>query len=207
MPGPVADVKGAPTQVIGLVRGSIHYDILLPLSPELRKSFAFATADGLPMDHPQAEWLILGWGSERFYSTVGAYSDIRPGVLWRAATGDSAVMRLDLAGDVSGVESIAWLDASPAQIDALAQVVLAALPRDAAGNPTALPPAPWGQTHVFYRANGRFNIFHTCNAWAGETLRAAGIGHGIWTPTTQAFWLSLWLRNPLAGHAQSDEPD
>jgi hypothetical protein len=46
---------------------------------------------------------------------------------------------------------------------------------------------------VFYRAKGRFNILHTCNAWTGEVLRAAGIRFGLWTPTTQAVKLGLWL--------------
>lgn len=195
VPGPVAAVGGAPTQVIGLARGPIHYDILLPLTPALRKSFGFATAQGLPMDHPKARWLVVGWGSAAFYTTVGSYSDISPGVLWRAVSGDEAVLRLDLAGDLSTVDGLTWIDASPAQIDALAQVALAAFERDAAGKVIALPPAPWGDTHVFYRATGRFNILHTCNAWVGETLRAAGFRKGVWTPTTQALSLSLWLHS------------
>lgn len=190
--GPVAPVGGAPTEVIGLARGPIHYDILLPLTPQTREAFGFARAEGLPVDHPQAKWLVLGWGASGFYTTVGAYSDATPGVLWRAATGDSAVLRLDLAGDVSAVTGLRWLEVSAAQIAALTKVALAEFQRDATDQPMAVPPAPWGRTHVFYRAKGRFHLLHTCNAWVGETLRAAGIAQGIWTPTAQALSLSLW---------------
>lgn len=193
IPGPVTEVHGALTEQVGLARGPIHYDILLPLTPETRAAFGFAESAGLPVQHPQAEWLVVGWGSEAFYTTVGTYSDMRPGVLWRAATGDSAVMRLDLAGDVSGIDRIDWVDVSAAQIAALRETILDALEREA-GQPVAIPPAPWGQTHIFFRAKGRFNILHTCNAWTGEALRAAGIGFGAWTPTTQAVKFSLWLR-------------
>lgn len=192
LPGPAAPIAGAPTERIGLARGPIHYDILLPLTPGLRRGFGFAKAAGLAMDHPQAEWLVLGWGAEGFYTTVGSYADLTPGALWRAVTGDAAVLRLDLAGDVSGVEGIDWIEASAAQIDALARVARAAFEPGPDGQPQALPPAPWGQRHVFYRASGRFSIWHTCNAWAGETLRAAGIRFGLWTPTTQALSLSIW---------------
>lgn len=191
-PGPVAQVGGAPTEVIGLARGPIHYDILLPLTPETRDAFGFAMAQGLPMDHRQAEWLVLGWGADGFYTTVGTYSHVTPGVVWRGVTGDAAVLRLDLAGDVSTVQGLRWLEVSAAQIAALRQVALAEFDRDAAGQPIAIPPAPWGQTHVFYRARGRFHLLHTCNAWVGEALRAAGIAQGLWTPTTQALSLSLW---------------
>lgn len=196
VPGTVAPVNGARTEVIGLARGPIHYDILLPLTPQTRDDFGFAMAQGLPVDHPRAEWLVLGWGAAGFYTTVGSYGDITPGVLWRAAAGDAAVLRLDLAGDVSGVPGLRWIEVSPAQIAALRQVVLAAFARDVAGQPISVPPAPWGQTHVFYRAVGRFHLLHTCNAWVGETLRAAGIAQGVWTPTTQALALSLWWNAP-----------
>lgn len=192
IPGPVADVRGAETEVIGLARGPIHYDILLPLTPETRDAFGFANAQGLPMDLPQAEWLVVGWGSAGFYTSVGAYSDMTPGVVWAAATGDAAVLRLDLAGDVSGIDSLTWVDVSPAQIAALRGVVLDSFARGSASEVQPIPPAPWGQTHVFYRATGAFHLFHTCNAWVAETLRAAGIAQGIWTPTTQALSLSLW---------------
>lgn len=192
IPGPIAEVKGAPTERIGLARGPIHYDFLLPLTPALRETFAFASEAGLPVDHPDAEWLVLGWGAEGFYTTVGTYADMTAPVLWRAVTGDHAVLRLDLAGDVTGVEGIDWIDASPAQIEALAHVARAAFLAGPDGQPVRLPPAPWGQSHAFYRAEGSFSIFHTCNAWAGETLRAAGFRFGLWTPTTQAVKLSLW---------------
>lgn len=192
IPGAVSGVAGAPTEVIGLARGPIHYDILLPLTPETREAFGFAKAQGLPMDLPEAKWLVLGWGAAGFYTTVGSYGDITPGVLWRAATGDGSVLRLDLAGDVSQVAGLTWLEVSPAQIAALRDLALAELARDGAGRPVALPAALWGQRHVFYRAKSPFHLFHTCNAWVGETLRAAGIAQGVWTPTTQALSLSLW---------------
>lgn len=196
VPGLIADAGGAPTERIGLARGPIHYDILLPLTPAVRKAFGFSAAQGLPVQHSDAEWLVLGWGAAGFYTTVGDYTDITGGVLARALFGDTAVMRLDVAGDISAVTGIDWLEVSPAQIGALSEVALAALDRDAAGQPIAIPPAPWGQTHVFYSAKGRFSMFHTCNAWAGETLRAAGIAFGLWTPTPQALSLSLWWYRP-----------
>ena len=192
IPGPVADVRGAATEVVGLARGPIHYDILLPLTPETRDAFGFAKAQGLPVDLPQAEWLVVGWGAAGFYTTVGSYADISPSVAWTAATGDRAVLRLDLAGDVSGIDGVSWIPVSAAQVGALREVILTSLVRDAAGQVQAIPPAPWGQTHVFYRATGAFHLLHTCNAWVGETLRAAGIAQGIWTPTVQSLSLSLW---------------
>lgn len=192
VPGPVAEVGGAPTERIALARGPIHYDILIPLTPAARADFGFARAAGLPVDHPAAEWLVVGWGAAGFYTTVGSYGDITAPVLWRAVSGDDAVIRLDLAGNVDAVEGLVWLEVSAAQIDAMRGAVLQSLARDGAGQPLPAETAPWGESHRFFAATGRFNIFHTCNVWTGETLRAAGISFGLWTPTPQAVNLSLW---------------
>ena len=33
-------------------------------------------ATGIALDHPEARWLVLGWGARDFYTTVGTYSDV-----------------------------------------------------------------------------------------------------------------------------------
>lgn len=192
VPGDTADVPGARTEIIGLARGPVHYDILLPLTPELREAFGFANAAGLPMQHPKAKWLVLGWGAAGYATMDEGLATMAPAALWRAATGDAAVLRIDLAGDVGAIAGLVWIEVSPAQIAALRDAILAQLARNGDDQPVAISPATLGKTHVFFHATGRFNIFYTCNAWVGETLRAAGIRLGIWTPTTQALSLSLW---------------
>ena len=48
-----------------------------------------------------------------------------------------------------------------------------------------------GENDAFYEAVGLFNIFNPCNHWTKNVLRRTGVPLGIWTPTTQAFKLSL----------------
>lgn len=191
-PGHVTAVGGAPTARIGLARGPLHYDLLLPLTDDSRAAFGFLDDGGLPVYDRRAIWLVVGWGAEAFYTSVERYSDVTAPVLWRAVTGDDPVLRFDLAGDVSGVSGLEWIDASPAQITALQAAILRQVSRDYQGVAIRLPPVSAGQTHLFYRANGRFDLFHTCNDWIGARLRDAGLPFGAWTPTTQAVALSLW---------------
>ena len=76
IPGPGPDLSGPPARQIGLLQGPIHTDILFPLTPEVRETFTFAEPAGVPINHPDAQWLILGWGSAAFYTTAGTYADI-----------------------------------------------------------------------------------------------------------------------------------
>lgn len=189
LPGPVARIDGAggPPVRIGLIAGPLHYDALLPLTPDLRARLAFAAAAGVPVDHPGAAWLLVGWGSRAFYTTAGTYADIAPGAVWTALTGDRAVMRLDVTGPIApDAPGIDWLDLAPAQATALTGALLRAIT-----DPTPIPGAGFTATDAFFPAEGRFHLFRTCNVWLGERLRQAGVPMGIWTPTTFSLRLSL----------------
>jgi uncharacterized protein (TIGR02117 family) len=190
IPGHRADLAQGTDVLIGLVRAPIHYDLLLPLSPDLRARYAFAEPAGVPIHNPAAEWLLVGWGSEAFYTSAGSYSDMNLGAVAKAITGDTAVLHLDVAGDVSGVEGIGYLTLSDAQYAALLVQLDDGFQRDQTGAALALP-THFNDHDAFFAAKGRFNLLHSCNDWIGETLRAAGVPFGIWTPTPQAVELSL----------------
>ncbi|NBZ86639.1 TIGR02117 family protein [Stagnihabitans tardus] len=173
---------GADTR-IGLIAGPIHTDFLLPLTPALRRDFGFLAAEGMALDHPQARYLVLGWGAREFYTSAGRYQDIRAGAVWRAVTGDDAVVHVDLAGEVAADR---WIAVSEAQ--------LAALSRSIRGQMAAepLPGAGFHGGDLFFPAEGRFSLWRTCNAWVGEELRRAGVDFGAWTPLPQSVALSAW---------------
>ena len=191
LPGAHADLATGNDVRIGLARGPLHYDILLPLSDDLRARFGFAKAAGVPITHPAAEWLVVGWGAEGFYSTVGDYGDMTAAVLWRALAGDAAVMHLDAAGAVRPMPGLTFLALSDAQYAALLDSIDASFLRDQSGAAVALPLPGLDGHDAFFAGRGRFTLFNTCNVWIGRTLRDAGVAFGAWTPTPQAVALAL----------------
>lgn len=54
------------TTEIGLIAGPIHSDLLLPLTPDIRRHFAFAAADGVEITNLNARWLLVGCGARDF---------------------------------------------------------------------------------------------------------------------------------------------
>ncbi len=186
IPGPGPDLSGPPTRTIGLLQGPIHTDILFPLTPEVRARFAFADPAGVPLNHPDAQWLILGRGSAAFYTTAGTYADITASAVLTAATGDDAVIRLDALGALPPLENLRFLPLSDAQFAAL----LAQTSATFASRTKLAHPGLTG-TDAFFPAHGHFSLFRTCNVWLGETLRASGIPFGLWTPANWSVTLSL----------------
>jgi uncharacterized protein (TIGR02117 family) len=187
IPGPGPDYRDSYTRRIGLIQGPIHTDILLPLAPETRTRFAFAEAAGVPLNHPDAEWLMLGWGSAAFYTTAGTYADITASAVLTAATGDEAVIRLDALGPLPKMENLSFLNLSEEQFQALLSQTTAAF-----ASQTAIDHPGFTGTDAFFPAQGHFHLFRTCNVWLGETLRASGIPFGLWTPANWSVSLSLW---------------
>lgn len=186
IPGPGRDLSGPPAQTIGLLQGPIHTDILFPLTPDTRARFAFAESAGVPVTHPEAEWLMFGWGSAAFYTTAGTYADITAGAVLTAASGDDAVIRLDVTGPLPPLDNLRFLTVSEAQYQALLNQTLAAF-----ASQTALNHPGFTALDAFYPARGRFHGLRTCNAWLGETLRASGIPFGLWTPANWSVTLAL----------------
>ncbi|OYW55692.1 MAG: hypothetical protein B7Y02_13630 [Rhodobacterales bacterium 17-64-5] len=186
IPGPGPDLSGPPARTIALIQGPIHTDILFPLTPEVRARFAFAEAAGVPVSHPGAEWLMLGWGSQAFYTTAGTYADITASAVFTAVTGDSAVIRLDVTGPLDTAPNLRTLTLSEAQFQALLSQTAAAI-----ASPTALAQPGFTGSDAFFPAQGRFHAFRTCNAWLGETFRASGIPFGLWTPANWSVTLAL----------------
>ncbi len=186
IPGPGADLSGPGTLKIGLLQGPIHTDILFPLTPEIRTRFAFAEAAGVPLNHPDAQWLLFGWGSAAFYTTAGTYADITVRAVLTAAAGDDAVIRLDALGALPQLDNLRFLDLSEAQFQAL-------LARTAGtfASETRMNRPGFTGTDAFFPAHGHFNALRTCNVWLGETMRASGIPFGLWTPANWSVTLSL----------------
>jgi len=186
IPGRGPDLSGPPARTIALFQGPIHTDILFPLTPDVRARFAFAEAAGVPISDPAAEWLMLGWGSQAFYTTAGTYADITANAVITAATGDAAVIRLDVTGALGTAPNLRYVTLSEAQFAALLARV-----RGAIASTTALDHPGFTGSDAFFPATGRFHALRTCNAWLGETLRASGIPFGLWTPANWSVTLAL----------------
>lgn len=195
LPGAHPQIDGGTPTRIALARGPIHYDLLLPITDALRAEYRFAETQGVPIRDPRVRYLIVGWGSRAFYTSTGTYADLNLGAIWPALTGDDATLHLDVAGDVTAVAGLTWIDLSETQLHAMERAVAATFSRDAAGQPIPLNVAPYGSTDAFYAAEGHFTVLNTCNVWIGHMLRAAGLDFGMWTPTPQSVAFSVrWFR-------------
>ena len=178
-----ADESDAPQRSILILGNGIHTDIALPVDDTIRDRFAFVTQDGLDLDAPGVEWLLVGRGGRRFYTETPEWADLRFGAVWASFTRDRAVMHVQRAGLIdTGNPRVFQLKMPGTAYDTLVKSILDAFATDETGRRLVLPGTAYGADDQFYEATGWFNALLGCNVWTASMLRRAGEQVGVWTP-------------------------
>lgn len=72
-----AAAAGEGSRHILVLKNPIHTDIAVPLDDGVRRRFAFLADDGLPIDAPEARYIIFGWGGRAFYLETPTWSQLK----------------------------------------------------------------------------------------------------------------------------------
>lgn len=198
--------EGEASRRILVIANPIHTDIVLPLDSDVAARFANLGAAGLPILHPNAEWLVFGWGSRAFYIETPTWSELKPGPLFKALTLDTSVMHVAVTGGIdTALPQVTeyWLD--DAAFERLMTVIEASFVKGPDGQPVHIVGEAYGSNDAFFEAHGSFNALVGCNTWTARVLREAGLQTGWWNPLPQSLAWSLSLHNErqdLAGGSQ-----
>jgi len=191
---PGSDTAG--THDILVLSNPIHTDIAIPLDDTTRARFSFLQTVGLPLEHPDARWIVFGWGGRSFYLETPTWADLKPMPVFKALTVDSAVMRVSVVGDIDPLEpSATRLKGSDAGFDQLLAFVADSFVTDETGSQQLIQHAGYGANDRFFEASGYFNALFGCNTWTARALREAGLRTGWWNPVPKTLLLSLDLYN------------
>ena len=160
------------------------------------REFAFLRDAGLPVDHPDARWMLFGWGSRAYYMATPELSDSSFGPLFKALTLDASVMHVEILGALDETAS------GGLELRRLAK------PDSSACSPSSARASPRRTAHRstskaritatndgFFEANGSFNALLGCNTWTAAALRQAGLRTGWWNPLPETLAYSLALHN------------
>ena len=168
---------------IYLADNGIHADIVMPVSAQgldwapIVPKADFAAAD------PGARWIAFGAGEERVYVDTPTWWDITPRTIWSALVGGRRVMHVEYAA--SPAYAAREIRLRPEEYRRLWAAIRADFELSDTGRPRLIDHPGYGCCDAFYRATGKANAVRTCNSWAADKLRLAGIATSLWPPFVQ----------------------
>lgn len=158
-----------------LSTNGVHIDIILPknaLSPEL--------AQGLDLA-PNTHLVAFGWGDAGFYLNTPTWADLEWNVAVNAVFMASPTL-MHVTQYSHTRENWIELQLCETQLDSLHQHLQGSFALSQQGQKQVLPGKGYGQNDAFFKANGHYRFWYTCNTWANEGLQAAGFTTALWTP-------------------------
>jgi len=132
-------------------------------------------------------YLAFGYGNREFYLNTPAWEDLTARRALGAAFGNGpSLIHVYHERDPTADRDRRPIVLGRDQYRRLSRFILDSFDRDSAGRTIPLIGRGYGADDVFYEARGGYNLFYTCNEWAGAALRTAGVRIGIWTPFSQS---------------------
>ena len=168
---------------IYLADNGIHADIIMPASAQGLDWEPLVPRRHFAAPDPDARWVAFGSGEERVYLETPHWRDIKPKTIWSGLTGGKRVMHVEWVGDPRYAAREIRL--RPKEYRRLWAAIRADFALDARGRPEHIDAPGYGCCDAFYRATGKASAIRTCNSWAANRLRLAGIKTSLWPPFVQ----------------------
>jgi uncharacterized protein (TIGR02117 family) len=182
---------------IYVANNGVHADLILPVRAQgldwrpLLPLGHFAGADS------SARWVAFGAGERRVYLETPTWWDISLPTIWASLTGGERVMHVEWVRDP--YYAAREIRLRPEEYRRLWQSIRAEFALDAQGRPRRIDHPGYGPGDAFYEGRGKATAVSTCNNWAADRLRLAGVKTSLWSPFAQGL---VWrYRRPLRAHS------
>lgn len=185
---PAAGEPGAVEIMVGT--NGVHTELVLPLvSPakDWRGDFPVTDipASGEPYTHA-----AVSWGEREVFLNTPTWAELRIATALNAMIGGEALLHV-----AHYVRPAPGVDNRPLRLSAAQYARLVARIEKAVRPPgRRVKHRGYADWDVFYDAPGSYDWRQTCNQWTSDTLAAAGVKTGWWTPL--AGGVMKWVPRP-----------
>jgi uncharacterized protein (TIGR02117 family) len=120
--------------------------------------------------------LDFGWGDEEFYQHPGFDSGLAVKALFYATPSTLRVEGIRVSKDTyfNISEIVVRILVTEEQLNKIVNFISSTLLRNNDGSPEILSEQGLGRI-IFFKANGNYHLFNTCNTWLASCLVSAGI--------------------------------
>lgn len=168
---------------IHILTNGVHTDIVVPTRSEQMDWSKMVAFSNTQLTDTTYQYLAMGWGDKGFYLETPEWSDLKASVAFNAMFGlGASAMHTTYYQFMKEGESCKRIMISKEQYARLIAFMDKRFQKDINGHYLNIKTnANYGISDAFYEANGRYNLFQTCNSWANNALKVCGQKCCLWT--------------------------
>lgn len=170
--------------VIYILSNGVHVDIVVPVKSEQIDWSQHMEYSHTIASDTLADWIAFGWGDKGFYLETPTWAELKFSVAFKAAfaLGSSAI-HSTFYREMEESESCKKLTISKEQYAGLIKYIKESLEWTPDNQVKLIETdARYSDHDAFYEAHRTYHLFHTCNTWANNALKAADLKASLWTP-------------------------
>jgi len=160
---------------IYLSTNGVHLEIIIPindLSIELKEDIDF---------RPNDKYVSFGWGDENFYLNTPTWGDLTIENAFIALFIKSPTL-IHLTRSRQVNNSWTKVIIGESKLIKLNQYISKSFKKDENGSKIIINYSGYSVNDNFYKANGNFSCFKTCNTWVNNAFKESGLKSCLWTP-------------------------
>ena len=160
---------------IFLSTNGVHLEIIIPvnnLSTELKEDIEFT---------PDDKYFSFGWGDENFYLNTPTWADLTFKNAFIALFSKSSTL-IHLTRWKQVKSSWTKVIIGESEMKKLNNYLSTSFRQNKNGNKIILNNSGYSINDDFYKANGSFSCFKTCNTWVNKAFKESDLKSCLWTP-------------------------
>ena len=166
---------------IYLSTNGVHLDIIVPVYHPLKDWNEDLFISGVVKNH--AEYLSFGWGDQAFYLNTPNWSDLKLSTAFQAAfLSGPSLLHVDYYSKIPSSDNTKKVQVSEDTYHKMVRYIENTFQRNEKGQVILIPEVSYHKYDQFYKANGSYHAFFTCNTWVNKCLRESELPHALWTP-------------------------
>lgn len=186
-----AKEKGDKDISIYIKTNGVHTDIVVPVKNELKDWHQQVRPEDTESNDSTVQYASFGWGDKGFYLETPEWADLKFSVAFKAMfhLGTSA-MHVTFFKAILPGERCKEIKISKAEYIKLVQYIERSFTYGADGKTINIKSTNdgYGRDDAFYESPGVYDLFHTCNTWANNALKACNQRACLWTPSDKGIF-------------------
>jgi len=167
---------------IYILTNGVHTDLVLPYRNQYMDWRKWVNPSHTKSGDSNVANVAFGWGDKGFYLETKTWDELKFSTAFKAVfyLGSSA-MHVSFHKKLRETASCRKICVSKESYLKLVEHITESFDADSVGVPRQIAGAAFTNHDAFYDAKGKYSLFYTCNTWANDGLKSAGLKACYWT--------------------------